>query len=39
MKMNEDRCKVLICSPMNIQGGITQWTKHIKEDYNIQEKN
>ncbi len=32
--MNENRCKVLICSPMNIQGGISQWTRHIKEYYN-----
>lgn len=37
--MNEDRCKVLICSPMNIQGGITQWTKHIKEYYIIHKNN
>ena len=37
--MNENRCKVLICSPMNIQGGITQWTKHIKEYYIIHKNN
>lgn len=29
----KNRCKVLLCSPMNVQGGITQWTKHIKGYY------
>ena len=25
--------RILLCSPMNVQGGITQWTKHIKGYY------
>lgn len=25
--------KILLCSPQNVQGGITQWTKHIIEFY------
>ena len=25
--------KILLCSPQNVQGGITQWTKHIIEYY------
>lgn len=34
-----NKFKVLVCSPMKIQGGITQWTKHIKEYYHIQNDN
>lgn len=26
--------KILLCSPLNVQGGITQWTKHIQNYYN-----
>ena len=31
--MENKKRKVLLCSPMNVQGGITQWTKHIKGYY------
>lgn len=25
--------RVLLCSPLNVQGGITQWTRHVRDYY------
>lgn len=32
--MENKKRKILLCSPINVQGGITQWTKHIQDYYN-----